>query len=60
MKPKFTDSTRYANGYRSAVDTDIKATFRRIERENKAKAEREAANAIEASTKTISLKARKA
>ena len=60
MKAKFTDSTRYPHGYKQAVETDIKATFRRIRREQEAKAAQDAANAAEASTKTITLKARKA
>lgn len=46
--------------YVSASKTDIKATFRRIEREQKARAALDAANAAEANTKTIPLKARKA
>ena len=48
MKTKFTDSTRYPNGYKQAVETDIKATFRRIRAEQKAKAEQEAADSAEA------------
>ena len=46
--------------YVSAAKTDIRRTFKRLERERKAKAEQEAANLAEANTKTITLKARKA
>lgn len=56
MKPKYTDADRYANGYRSAVDTDIKATFRRIRAEQKAKDAQTAANAAEAARVVAPLK----
>ncbi len=45
-------SFRYVPAHKS----DIKATFRRIEREQKAKAEQEAANALEAQAKVQKLK----
>lgn len=49
-------SFRYVN----AASTDIKATFRRLERERRAKEAQDAANAAEASTKTITLPRKRA
>lgn len=46
--------------YVPAAQTDIAATFRRIERERKAKAERDAQNAKEAAAKLRPMKARTA
>lgn len=55
MKPKFTDAQRYPFGYRRAVETDVRQTFRRVRAEQKAKAAQEASNLAEANTKTITL-----
>jgi hypothetical protein len=52
--PRYTDN-RYPNGYRKSVNTSVAATFKRIRAEQKAKAEQDAANAAEASKKTIPL-----
>lgn len=38
MKPKYTDN-RYPHGYKKAVETDIRETFRRIRAEQKKQAE---------------------
>lgn len=42
--PRYTD-LRYLNGYRRSVETDVRATFRRVERERAAQAEHDAAEA---------------
>lgn len=52
MKPKFTDASKYRNGYRRACDTDIRKTFDRIRREQQA-------NAKEAAVKVEQLPRRK-
>ena len=31
--PRFTDLTRYPNGYRKSTNTDVAATFRRVRAE---------------------------
>lgn len=57
--PRYSD-TRYPHGYRSAAATDVKATFRRIRAELKAKADQDVANAAEAQVKVQPLKRGKA
>lgn len=59
MKPKYTDRTRYPHGYVRSHDTDVKATFRRIQREQVAQAERDAAIAKEKAEKVETLQVRK-
>lgn len=53
MKPKFTDGHRYPNGYKPAVDTNIKETFERIKRQRKQ-------NAAEVAAKVEPIKRRTA
>jgi hypothetical protein len=42
VKPKFTDGHKYPHGYTPSGSTDVRRTFERVRREQRAKAEQEA------------------
>lgn len=60
MKPKYTDGQRYPRPYKPAIDTDVRATFKRIQREQAEAAARDKANEAEAAKKVELLPKRKA
>ena len=55
-QPRYTDSFRYANGYRKSTNTDVAATFRRVRLEQTKAAEKAALDEAEAKAKTRPLR----
>ena len=49
--PRYTDSSRWPNGYRRAAETDISKTFARVRAEQKKAAEQAAIDAAEREAK---------
>ena len=49
--PRYTDQSRYPNGYRKSANTDVAATFRRVRLEQSKAAEQAAIDAVEREAK---------
>ncbi len=60
MKPKYTDGSRYRTPYKPSHDTNVRATFKRIQKKQAEEAARAKANAAEAEKKVERLPSRKA